>query len=268
MSLPFFVLGAVVDSVQVGALELPASAMMFLVPMLAAVFLVYRDEGRSAVRALLRSTFDYSAATHKAWYLAAAGLPLVTGGTAYGIARMLGAVDGGVPIALAALPFAVIATWFAATCEELGWTGYATDPLQQRWGPAWTGIALGTYWAAWHLVPLVQVGHEFWWIAGWFAGTVAGRVLIVWLHNVTGHGVPAAILFHTMLNVTAVATPDYDRPVVVIAGGAVLTLAAAVTACSWRRRNQLSMPTPQTSQARSIRLIETGGRDRRRSRRV
>lgn len=246
MSLPFIGLGAVVDSVRVGALGLPASAVMFLVPVLAAVLLVYRDEGRTAVWALLRRAFDYSAAPHKVWYLAAAGLPVVAAVAAHGIARGFDEADGGVPIALAALPFVVIATWFAATCEELGWTGYATDPLQQRWGPAWTGIALGIYWAVWHLVPLAQVGHEFWWIAGWFAGTVAGRVLIVWLHNVTGHGVLAAILFHAMLNVSAVATPDYDEPIVLIIGGALLTLAATVAARSWRtgRHNHLSLPRP------------------------
>ncbi|MGX1777612.1 CPBP family intramembrane glutamic endopeptidase [Nocardia brasiliensis] len=228
MSLPFFVLGAFVDSVRVGALELPASAAMFLVPVLAAAFLVRRDEGRKAVWALLWRAFDYSAAPHKVWYLVAAGVPVVAGIAAYGLARGLDAVGGGVPISLAALPFVLIATLFSATCEELGWTGYATDPLQRRWGPVWAGIALGIYWAVWHLVPLAQVGHGFWWISGWFAGTVSGRVLIVWLHNRTGQGILAAILFHAMLNVTAVVTPDYGEPIVPILGGALLTLAAVL----------------------------------------
>lgn len=227
MSLPFFVLGAFVDSVRVGALGLPASALMFLVPVLAAVFLVYRDEGGAAVRVLLRRAFDYSAAPHPAWYLVAVGLPLAAGGAAYGVAHMLDAAGGSIPIALAALPFVVIATWFAATCEELGWTGYATDPLQRRWGTAATGIVLGIYWAVWHLVPLLQVGHGIWWIAGWFGGTVAARVLIIWLHNRTGHGLLAAILFHATLNVTAVVTPDYDQPIIPILSGTLLALAAS-----------------------------------------
>lgn len=244
MSLPFFVLGAFVDSVRVGALGLPASALMFLLPVLVAVFLVYRDEGGAAVRALLRRAFDYSAAPNPVWYLVAVGVPLVAGAAAYGLARGVGAVGGGIPIALAALPFVVIATWFAATCEELGWTGYATDPLQQRWGSAATGLVLGIYWAVWHLVPLVQVGHGFWWITGWFAGTVAARVLIVWLHNRTGHGVLAAILFHATLNVTAVVTPNYDDPIVPILGGVLLALAAAtVLARRARQGNQRAQPS-------------------------
>lgn len=78
-------------------------------------------------------------------------------------------------------------------------------------------------------MPLIQVGHGFAWIAGWFAGTVAARVLIVWLHNNTGRGVFAAILFHAMLNVTAVLTPDYDLPIVqILAASLLLALAATV----------------------------------------
>ncbi|CAM4061543.1 type II CAAX endopeptidase family protein [Nocardia ninae] len=246
MSLPFFVLGAFVDSVRVGALELPASAAMFLVPVLAAVFLVRRDEGRKAVWALLRRAFDYSAAPHKVWYLVAAGVPVVAGIAAYGIARGLDAVGASLPIALSALPFVLIATLFSATCEELGWTGYATDPLQRRWGPVWAGIALGIYWAVWHLVPLAQVGHGFWWISGWFVGTVAGRVLIVWLHNRTGQGVLAAILFHAMLNVTAVVTPDYGEPIVLILGGALLTLAAVLAYVLGPLRDRAASPATTT----------------------
>ncbi|MGW0251833.1 hypothetical protein ACWDYH_34905 [Nocardia goodfellowii] len=54
-------------------------------------------------------------------------------------------------------------------------------------------------------------------------------MLIVWLHNNTGRGVFAAILFHAMLNVTAVLTPDYDLPIVqILAASLLLALAATV----------------------------------------
>ncbi|MFC9435722.1 CPBP family intramembrane glutamic endopeptidase [Nocardia sp. NPDC057030] len=251
MSLPFFVLGAFVDSVRVGALELPASAAMFLVPVLAAVFLVRRGEGKKAVWALLRRAFDWSVAPRKVWYLVAAGVPVVAGTAAYGIARALDAVGESIPIALAALPFVLIATLFSAACEELGWTGYATDPLQRRWGQVWAGVALGIYWAVWHLVPLAQVGHGFWWISGWFVGTVAARVLIVWLYNRTSRGVLAAILFHSMLNVTAVVTPDYSKPIVPVLGGALLTL-AAVLAYVARPLGNRAAPDPRPRRHRRM----------------
>ncbi|WP_196814439.1 CPBP family intramembrane glutamic endopeptidase [Nocardia sp. BMG111209] len=119
----------------------------------------------------------------------------------------------------------------AATCEELGWTIYATDELQARFGLIRTGLGLGVFWAAWHLVPLWQAGHPMRWIGGWFLGTVAVRVLIVWLHDRSGGSAGVAILLHTMVNVTAAYTPGLDSTAFAIVSGAVT--AAAVLAALW-----------------------------------
>ncbi|MEU1631105.1 CPBP family glutamic-type intramembrane protease [Streptomyces sp. NPDC020096] len=43
----------------------------------------------------------------------------------------------------------------AAACEELGWSGYATDPMLRRWGLLTTGVLLGGFWGLWHVVPLL-----------------------------------------------------------------------------------------------------------------
>jgi uncharacterized protein len=40
------------------------------------------------------------------------------------------------------------------------------------------------------------------WIAWWSLGTVAARVIIVWLYDNTGGSVLAAAVFHDMVNVT------------------------------------------------------------------
>ena len=143
------------------------------------------------------------------------------------VARWTGQVSTALPLSLVAAPIVCVVFAFSATCEELGWTGYATDPLQQRFGELATGLGLGGYWALWHLIPLLQAGHPLWWIVGGFCGTVAARVLIVTLHNRTGHGVSAAIVLHTMLNVTSAYTPGLDQAVSTIITG-VLTAAAAI----------------------------------------
>lgn len=237
LSLPFFVLGAVSPTVRLGAVDVPASAVMFVVPVLAAVMLTWRDSGRAGVAVLLRRVVDRPAARAR-WYLLALALPVAVGVLAWAIARVAGWTESGLPISPTALSgwwaavvvvVAGAAVVFAAACEELGWTAYATDPLQQRWGALGASLALGLYWAVWHLIPLIQAGHGAAWIAGWFVGTVAARVIIVALHNVTA-GASAAILLHAMLNVVAGMTPDYEKPVLPLLSGTVTAVVAVVVA--------------------------------------
>lgn len=234
LSLPFFVLGAVAGAIRVGAVDLPASAVMFVLPGIAAMILTYRETGRGGVRRLLGSVLDYSA-VHRVWHLVALVIPAAIALLAYLIARVFGRVHADFSTSLALLPILLAATLFAATCEELGWTAYATDPLQARWGATGTGVFLGICWAVWHLVPLLQVGHGFGWIAGWFLGTVAARMIIVGVHNRTDRGVLAPILLHAMLNVSAALTPAYDNPVIPIGIGLLTLMPAVVMTAAGRR---------------------------------
>lgn len=230
LSLPLFVLGAVAEGIEVGSLVLPSSALMFVLPVLAAAILTYRDNGKAGVIRLLRRAFDYSVAPRKRWYLVALLAAIVPNAAAYGLARAFGSAESQLPMSLAALPIVVIVMLIAAACEELGWTAYATDPLQERFGTPATGMILGIFWAAWHLLPLVQAGHDSVWIAGWFIGTVAARMVIVWLHNNTGHGVLAAIFMHAAINVCAALTPGYDQNIIPVLTGVIMALLAlAVT---------------------------------------
>ena len=109
--------------------------------------------------------------------------------------------------------------WFvgffiAAECEELGWSGYALQPLQAWWSALGAGILLGIAWAAFHLVPLVQGHRSRAWIAWWSLATVALRVLLVWLYNNTGQSVFAATLYHAISNVSTVLFIDYFNPLI------------------------------------------------------
>ncbi|MVU83785.1 CPBP family intramembrane metalloprotease [Nocardia sp. ET3-3] len=228
LSIPFFVLGAVTGGLRVGAMRLPSSAFMFVLPVLVAVALTWRADGRAAAVTLLSRVVDRPAAKPSRYVLAALLIPAI-GVLSYLLPRWSGRVDGALPLSPAAAPAVIVAYLLAATCEELGWTGYATDPLRQRFGLAATGIGLGVYWALWHLIPLLQAGHPAAWLAGWFLTTVAARVLIVWLHDHTGNGVSAAILLHAAVNTTESYTPGLDLPITMITIG-ILTAAAAAAA--------------------------------------
>ncbi|MFC4013286.1 CPBP family intramembrane glutamic endopeptidase [Nonomuraea purpurea] len=224
LSVPFYVLGAVSPTVRIGAIDLPASATMFVLPVLAAAILAYRDGGRAAVTALLARVVDRPAGRVR-WYVAAALLPAAIGALSWTFGWLAGEVGSVLPTSSAALPLLFAAAVVAAACEELGWTGYASDPIQRRFGTVRGGLLLGAFCGVWHLIPLLQAGHGAAWIGGWFLGTVAGRVIIVGLRNATG-GVSAAILMHAMVNVTAAYIPDYDDPVAPLMSSSLTAVAA------------------------------------------
>jgi len=50
------------------------------------------------------------------------------------------------------------------------------------------------------------------WIVEQSIFTVAARVVIIWLYNNAGKAVPAAILFHSMVNVSDAVFPNYSLP--------------------------------------------------------
>jgi len=84
--------------------------------------------------------------------------------------------------------------------EELGWSGYAIDPMQDRWNALPAALLLGLVWAVWHYVPLMQAGRSMAWIAWWSLSTVALRVILTWIYNNTGKSVFAAAMVHAMAN--------------------------------------------------------------------
>ena len=70
----------------------------------------------------------------------------------------------------------IIALFFiAALGEEVGWTGYALDPPQEKFGSILAAIILGLVWAVWHVLPLAQAHRAPYFIAWWTLGTVYGR---------------------------------------------------------------------------------------------
>ena len=100
------------------------------------------------------------------------------------------------------LPVFFVVFFIGAICEEIGWTGYATDPLQDRWNALKACIILGTVWTVWHITPWLQAHYTTIWVAGQCANSIVIRVLIVWIYNNTGKSVFAAIAFHAIANVS------------------------------------------------------------------
>jgi hypothetical protein len=136
-------------------------------------------------------------------------------------------------IPVLALLASFVVFFIGALGEEVGWHGYAFEPLQARWNALTASIILGMVWAVWHVVPLIQVGQAPGWIAWQCLSMVAARIITVWLYNNTGQSVFAAILFHAMNNVTTVLLPEYGWPYNPLVAVITLAVAAIVITFLW-----------------------------------
>jgi membrane protease YdiL (CAAX protease family) len=142
------------------------------------------------------------------------------------------------PIRVVALALALL---LAAISEELGWSGFATVPLQRRMGPLRAGLALGVVWALWHYPALLLADRSIDWIVGWTFSTVAIRVVMIWVFNITHQSIGAVALFHVTQNLSWQLFPVngsyFDNGMF----GLLMALMATVVMTLWK------LPTAPTS---------------------
>jgi uncharacterized protein len=234
LSIPFCWIGAV-TGVQLLP-GLPVSGLMFVCPVMAAAILLYRDKKARGVTELLKRSFDYKRIRAKAWYIPITLLVPVATISAYGLMRFmrldLPSPRLSVPVVLSMF----LGFFLGALGEELGWSGYAIDPMQARWNALPGSILLGLVWAVWHGAPLLQAHRSPTWIAWWSLYTVASRVLMTWLYNNTGKSVFGATLFHASANLSWQLFPNHGShwdPRII---GLILALAATIVVFEWGPR--------------------------------
>lgn len=198
LALPAWVLGAM-TGVQLLP-GLPIAAVSVLAPVLAGLILRWREGGASGAGAFLARALDFRRVPDWRWYAALLLIPLGIGVATFLALRLAGIavptpqISPVTVLSLAALFFV------AGTCEELGWSGYAIDPLQARWGPLRASLIVGAVWVVFHYVPLAQAHRSVAWIGWWTLGTLSLRVIMVWLYNRTGRSVAGESLFHASTN--------------------------------------------------------------------
>jgi uncharacterized protein len=200
LSIPFWILGSVYPIELLPGL--PISALGAFTPALAALILTYKHDRASGTLQLLRRSFDFKRIKNKKWFLIALLLNPAIAVLAY---LVIGAVSAPLPmpapLTLATFPMTVF-FFIGALGEEIGWSGYATEPLQQRWGMLPAGLILGAVWAVWHFLPLVQAHRTTAWIAWWTLDTFSLRMILTWLYIRSGKSVFAAAVFHAMINLS------------------------------------------------------------------
>jgi membrane protease YdiL (CAAX protease family) len=152
---------------------------MTFCPLIAALILVYGENKTAGVTELLKRSFDYKRIRVKVWYapivLLMPGVMVLT----YALMRLMGSPLPTPQFPVLAPLVMFLAFFIGALGEELGWSGYVTDSMQDRWNALRASILLGLVWATWHIVPFVLVHRSPAWIAWQCLYTVATRVLFV-----------------------------------------------------------------------------------------
>jgi membrane protease YdiL (CAAX protease family) len=215
-------------------MNLPVGALVTFVPMIAASILSYRQSGFKGVKELLKKALDYKKTKNKIWYLPALLLMPLIYFLSYVVMRLMGLpLPDPIIIPLLLAPVFFVMFFIGDAGEELGWSGYAIDPMQKRWGALKASLILGVVWAIWHAIPFVQTGNPANWIVWQSLSTVALRILIVWIYNNTGKSVFAAILVHDMVNMSWSLFPNYGSHYDPFVTGLITWLTAVIVIFGW-----------------------------------
>ncbi len=237
LTIPFWVLSTMVK-VEGLPDNLPVTDIgATFVPLIAASILVYREEKFDGVRKLLKRAFDYKRIKQKIWYVPIIFLMPLLYLLTYGVMRLIGLplpAEWHIPL-LTILLFGVY--FIAAAGEELGYTGYAIDPMQERWSALTASIIMGSVHGIWHFPSIIEMGKTLaLMVWGGLLFAVSFRILVVWLYNNTGKSVFAVILFHAITNTGRSVFPG-GRSYFELADGAVgysiVTIAAVIVAFLW-----------------------------------
>jgi|CXWL01.1.fsa_nt_gi membrane protease YdiL (CAAX protease family) len=205
LSIPLWVIGAMYDVQLFPGFKL--FQLPLAMPAVAALILIYRENGKDGVVALLKRTYDFHNIKPRIWYLPNLLIYPSISFLGYLILRLSGA-------SIPAPQFSLVillgySTVFLMTFgEELGLTGYAIDPLQKHYSALTSGILIGLIQAGYHIPGFIISGYySFDWIFWHVHYTIAGRILFVWVYNNSGKSLFSMALFHWTFGLYTILWP-------------------------------------------------------------
>ena len=157
---PLWVIGAFVE---VEGLPKNAHVTDFglaFTPLIAVSILIYREEGGGGVRRLLSRVFDYRRIRKKIWYVPIIFLMPLIYLLTYWVMRLMGLPIPGRTASFLVIPLLFVLFFILAIGEEVGWMGYAVDPMQERWSALTTAIILGVVTGIGNVPSLIQEGFS------------------------------------------------------------------------------------------------------------
>ncbi|MGB4596020.1 MAG: CPBP family glutamic-type intramembrane protease [Anaerolineaceae bacterium] len=229
LTIPFWVLSTMIRAEGLPD-NLPITDIgATFIPFIAASILIFKEEKFEGIKRLLARTFDYKRVQHKVWFIPVIFLMPFLDLIAYVVMHFIGLpvpTSWHIP---AMTPVIFLAFFFAAAGEELGYTAYAIDPMQDRWGALNACLVMGFIHAIWHYPSMIELGQTLPLMAWGTLFTVGIRILTVWLYNNTGKSVFVAILFHAISNTARSIFPG-GRPAFELGNAAIGYSIVVVTA--------------------------------------
>ena len=250
-SIPFWLLGGMTELQLMPGLSV--SALAGFAPVMAALVIVHRDKKAAGMLALLKRSFDFKRIKSQRWLVPVLLLMPAVSLTVYGLMRWMEIPLPAVQFYLCPALLMFIAFFVGGLGEELGWTGYALDPMQERWGALGASLLLGLVGILWHLTPLLLMGRSPTWIAWWCVYALTIRIFTVWLYNNTGKSVFAAALFHATVNLSFMLFPVYGSHFDMRLAGLVMVVTAVVVIMVWGPKTLAGRGTDARQTAQPIR---------------
>jgi membrane protease YdiL (CAAX protease family) len=172
-------------------------------PLIAALIVLAITGGWGAIRQFLGRIAQWRVGVH--WYAIVLGLPVV-----------ITAASAALNLAFGAQMAPHFAGWtdlggrFAFILlliglgEEPAWRGFALPRLMVGRSALAASLILGLLHIVWHL-PLLGVEYDAGNVVPWMVGVVAFAILVTWIYLHTEGSLLLPMLFHTSVNVSAVA---------------------------------------------------------------
>jgi|SRR5829696_603746 len=233
LSIPFWLVDVLTQLPKGIPINLPASSLMAFNPLIAALILTYRYKKSAGIKDLVKTVFDHKRIKRKRWYVLAILLMPAMLFLSYWVMYLVGLPLPPSNILLLFVLMLFPVFFITAFGEEVGWLGYAIDPMQDRWGALYASMILGIVWALWHLWGYIQTNNGLEWVIWQFLGSIPLRILIVWVYNNTGKSILAGILFHAMINVSEFSFPNYGSHYDPFISTIIFASAAAIVVFLW-----------------------------------
>jgi len=184
-------------------------------PLLAAITLVARNEGRKGIKPFLKQALDFK--VKPIFIVLGLVLPLVIHLIAHYLALALGLDVASTlfpsdistsPIILA-IPYFIVMLIIGGGQEEFGWRGYAQQPLQEKIGVIPASLVIGVVWGVWHLPLWFMAGdlHSAYSFLAFVMMTTSISLIYAWLYNSSGKKLLVVLFFHAMNNTAAPLIP-------------------------------------------------------------
>ena len=228
-SIPFYAIGILAPQLrQWMPLGLPINVLMVSCPVGVALWLEWREAGSAGARSLLGRVFDAARVPNTAWLWVSLAVMPAAMVVSFLFQRSMGHHLPEPTVSVWTVLFSFAVYFVGAIGEELGWMGYAVDPLQDRYGFWLTSLGMGALWWLWHVIPYHTLGRSLEWIAWQGIATVMFRIVMVLIYNHAGRSVLTSILFHTTINVSIDAFPANGSGYDPMVTGLVLMAMAAL----------------------------------------